>query len=146
MKLIQSKELKEYNRIYKALDELYHEIALKIGLSDSAFTILYMMCEIGDGCMQKDICNLSFISKQTINSSIRKLEEEGYLILKQGKGRDKHIFLTEIGQKLVEEKIIPVIKIENRAFEEMTPEECQVLLALNKKYLNCLREKAKEIL
>ena len=52
-----SNPLKEFNRIYKKTNEIYHDIALRLGLSDSAFDILYSISELGDGCLQKDICN-----------------------------------------------------------------------------------------
>ena len=45
-------ELKEFNMLYKEVDELYHRIALEIGLSDSAFFILYSIAEFGDVCLQ----------------------------------------------------------------------------------------------
>ena len=65
METISGYELKEFNRVYKEMDDLYHEIALKLGLSDSAFIILYALCEQGNGCLQKDICAQAFVSKQT---------------------------------------------------------------------------------
>ena len=64
----QQNDVNEFNRLYKEMDDLYHDIALKLGLSDSALTIFYAICELGDGCLQKDICSQSFCSKQTINS------------------------------------------------------------------------------
>ena len=42
--------VREFNRLDKELDDLYHEIALKIGIPDSAFTIFYIICCLGDGC------------------------------------------------------------------------------------------------
>ena len=74
-----SNPLKEFNRIYKKTNEIYHDIALRLGLSDSAFDILYSISELGDGCLQKDICNATCIPKQTIHSSIRQMEKSGYL-------------------------------------------------------------------
>ena len=32
-------ELREFNCLYKEVDEIYHEIALKMGISDSGFII-----------------------------------------------------------------------------------------------------------
>ncbi|MGI6070051.1 MAG: MarR family winged helix-turn-helix transcriptional regulator [Blautia sp.] len=142
MDLEQSQQLKEYSRLYRETDALYHEIAWKLGLSDSAFSILYSICELGDGCLQKDICELYSISKQTVNSAIRKLEKEGVLYLAAGKGKDKHILLTEGGRRLVQEKILPVIAMENSVFEEMTSEESRELLRLTRKYIVELREKS----
>ncbi len=133
-------KLKEYNRIYKEMDNLYHDIARKLKLSDSAFDILYSICELGDGCLQKDICSISFISKQTINSSIRNLEKEGYLHLKHGRGRTMHILLTDAGKELIRQKIFPVLEIENQTFDDMSESESAELLRLSRKYMSILRK------
>ena len=125
--------LKEYNRIYKETNRIYHDIALRLKLSDSAFDILYAICYLGNGCLQKDICSLSVTSKQTINSSIRKLELNGYITLKHGKGRQMHIFLTDAG-------------MENKVFDSMPEEESRELLRLSRKYIEMLEENAKVIL
>ena len=37
---IQGHESREFNRMYKEVDELYHEVALKSGLSDTSFLVL----------------------------------------------------------------------------------------------------------
>lgn len=141
MKIQQESALTEWNQFYKEMDELYHAVALQSGLSDSALDILYSLCILGDGCLQKEICRQAFISKQTVNSSIRKLEQQ-YLVLRPGKGRDMHIYLTEAGQALVQEKVIPIIQAENQAFGQMTAAEQGQLLRLSKTYLsnlqNCL--------
>lgn len=138
-------ERREFNQIYKEVDEIYHEIARKLALSDSAFDILYAICELGEGCLQRDICAVSYTSKQTINSSIRRLEQEGYLTLRPGKGRDMHLFLTEAGRKMTAEKIGPVMELERSAFQEMEKEQRRVLLALTRTYVDRLREQAKRI-
>ena len=102
--LYMSRQLIEFNHIYKEFNDVYREAATKVGLSLSGFDILYAICEMGDGCLQRDISQMCCIPKQTVNSSIRKLEQDRYLILEKGKGRDMHIHLTEKGQKLMEEK------------------------------------------
>ena len=140
----QTSELKEFNSLYKELDELYHRIALEIGLSDSAFFIMYSIAEFGNGCLQKDIAKHYFISRKTINSSIKNLEAQGYIELKKGKRRDMHIYLTQTGQKFVNEKIVPVFELENSVFEEFPKEECQQFIQLTKKYVTLCRKKIKE--
>ena len=99
-----SKYLKEYNHIYKEANEIYHEAARRLHLSDSAFEIFYTIFEMGDNCLQRDICKASCMPKQTVNSSIRKLQTDGYLTLSPGKGRSMHIHLTASGKKLIQEK------------------------------------------
>ncbi len=137
--------MREFNRIFKECNHIYHDIALKLELSDSGFNILYTLCEIGDGCLQKNICEATLLSKQTIHSSVRKLEKDGYLILKPGKGRDMQIFLTAKGSALVKEKIFPAIHAENQTFADMSEEEQKEFLRLNKKYADNLRKYAAQI-
>ncbi|MBC8611131.1 Uncharacterised protein [uncultured Ruminococcus sp.] len=138
--------VREFNRIDKELNDLYHDIALKIGISDSAFTVFYIICERGDGCLQRDICYEAFANKQTINSSIRKLEREGYLYLQQGRGRDKHIYLTELGKEFARRHILPVIQMENDAFCDLELEERQQCLRIFKKYVAGFKAKAQNFL
>ncbi|MCI8326326.1 MAG: winged helix-turn-helix transcriptional regulator [Lachnospiraceae bacterium] len=136
-------ELKEFNRIYKEFDDIYHDIASNLHLSDSIFTILYSIFCLGDGCLQRDICAISFISKQTVNSAVQKMIRADHLYLTPGKGKDKHLHLTASGKKLLQETIPPVIQIENHVFEQLTPEESAQLLHLTKKYVSLLRKESK---
>lgn len=137
--------MKEFNRIFKECNHIYHDIALKLGLSDSGFDILYTLCEIGDGCLQKDICDATMLSKQTIHSSVQKLARDGYLSLQPGKGRDLHIHLTSAGKALMEEKITPAIQTENLAFTDMSKDEQEEFLRLNRKYIDSLRRHAAQL-
>ena len=86
------------------------------------------------------------MSKQTINSSVRNLEKQGFIYLKQGIGREKNIFLTDMGRGFVEEKIRPVIEIENDAFLEMEPEERREFIRLSQKYVDGFARKEKRLL
>lgn len=140
MRYEQSPELKQFNRIYKEADDLYHDLALRLGLSDSALDILYTICLMGDGCLQRDVCSLCYTRKQTVNSAIRKLEREGILTLTKGRGRDMHIVLTALGRQLVEEKIRPVLEIEEQVFAQMSPQEREQLLALSQNYFQQLQK------
>ena len=40
MKFEQKQELREFNCLYKEIEKLYHDIAIKAGMSDSSFFIL----------------------------------------------------------------------------------------------------------
>lgn len=126
--------LSEFNHIWNRFNYIYHEAAVRLQISDSVFMILYSICELGDGCLQKEICYVSGLPKQTVNSSIRNLEKEGYLTLEKGKGRSMKICLTEKGTKMMEEKMFPVLEAENKAFLAMTEEECELLLNGFRKY------------
>lgn len=135
-----SSNLMEYNRMYKEFNGLYHEMAQKMGISNSIFDILYAICELGDGCRQKDICSATFIPKQTVNSAIRVLQKQDMLDLVPGKGREMNISLTENGKKQLEQIMYPIVEMENKAFSLLGEEEAKQLLVLQGKYMEVLRE------
>ena len=134
-----SEKLVIFNRIYKEYNEIYHEAAIRLGLSNSEFDTLYAICELGDGCKQTDICRTTFIPKQTVNSAIRALEKKEYLTLASGKGRSMHIYLTEQGLQLVRRTIFPMVEIENEAFPKLTEKEHKSILHFHTQYLSALR-------
>ncbi len=133
-----SSEFIEYNRLYREFNNIYHDIASKLNMSDSAFEILYSICDLGDGCLQKDICTVTFLPKQTVNSSIDRLIDKGFITLTRGKGRNMHIHLTPDGRKLIEDTIYPVMRIENDAFSVLDKDEIKQLLTLHNKYITAL--------
>lgn len=137
---IQSEELKENNRIYREVDGMYHELCVKMGLSDSAFLILYSIVEMEGNCSQREIADRCCISRKTINSSVKNLEKEGFVTLESGAGRDKQIVLTKRGEQFVQEKIFPIMEVEDNAFLEMEPDERRELLRLNAKYAEAFRK------
>lgn len=144
MSVLQGYAQRKFNCLYKELDDIYHKLALKAGLSDSAFLVLYAIVDMGDGCVQKEISECFSLSRQTINSSVKNLQEKGYISLTKGNGRDKHIHLTAKGQKYVEDKIIPIIKLENDVFDAMLPEDREKLLALSEKYICLFQQMANQ--
>lgn len=145
MKLKQEKALKEYNYLWREIEKLFHEIAWKAGVSDSAYAILATILELGEGCLQKDICDLNSISKQTIHSSIKKMEQDGLIRFGQEPGKDKRVYLTPEGQAFAREKILPSADAENQVFAEMSKEESQELIRLTEKYLRQFQAKIKQL-
>lgn len=135
-------KLEEWFQLYKEYDDIFHNLALKMKISDSAFVIFYGICSLGDGCLQKNICESYSISKQTVNSSIRRLAQEGYIRLENGSGRDMHLCLTPKGRQFIDAYILPVIRIETETFQELTPSERDELIRLTRKYVDLMKERA----
>ena len=131
---------REYTYLAGEINSLYHEAALKMGVSDSVMNILYVICEKGNKCCQSEISKLTGISRQTINSAIRKLEKDDIVYLEQGYGRNTIVCLTEKGKKFSSEKILPLFEIENKIWSEWTDEEQKQYLMLTKKYRDSLKK------
>lgn len=140
-----SQGMKRFNYLTSELDHTYHEIARELHLSDSAMTVLYTICNFGDHCLLSDICKLSGVSKQTINSAVRKLESEGMIYLEARQGRRKTVYLTEAGKRLVQRTVARLIEAENEAFDAWTEEEQSLYLKLTERFLITLRKKMKEL-
>ena len=136
----------QYTYLAGEINALYHEAAVKMGISDSIQNILYVICEKENRCLQSEISKLTGISRQTINSAIRKLEKEGIVSLEQGKGRNTIVCLTEKGEKYALEKICPLFEIENKIWNEWTADEQQEYLTLTQKYRDALKKYLKTML
>ena len=132
-------DIKELNSLYKEWFEIYHKISAKFGLSDSEFLIIYALVELKLN-RQKDIADYYYISKQTINSAVKKLVRTGIIELKQSKGRDMQIIFTQSGKSFAQEKIIPIVNIEKKAMIEMGQKESQELLRLTRKHLDIFKK------
>lgn len=46
-----SKIMRRYNHLLGETEAVYHEMSLKLGLSDSAMIILYTICDSGTSCL-----------------------------------------------------------------------------------------------
>jgi len=122
------------NCLSSDLNALYHQAALKLGISDSAMFVLYMLHYKGDGCPIYDICQESGISKQTINSTLRKLEADGILYLENDKGRTKRVCLTDKGKEYVAQTGARLFEAECRSFDDWTEDEIDMYLKFMEKY------------
>lgn len=140
-----AEEMKRFNYLTSEIDATYHEAALKLGLSDSALLILYTICNCGETCLLHDITRLSGISKQTVNSALRKLEDGGVVYLESFSGRKKKVCLTEKGKVLAENTVLRIITIENEIFGAWTEAERKSYVELTQRYLSSFKEKVKEL-
>lgn len=140
-----SKDLKHFNHLITEMDAAYHEISLKLGLSDSAMSILYTICNYGESCLLQDICRQSGLSKQTINSALRKLETENILYLEMAGAKSKRVTLTDAGKALAQRTALQVINTENEIFASWSREDVEKYLELTEDYLTALKEKAKQL-
>ena len=140
-----SKEMRRYNHLVGEIDGVYHEMSLRLGLSDSAMIVLYTLCDSGGPCPLRDICRRSGLSKQTVNSALRKLEAEGVVYLEPVSARSKRVCLTEAGLDLAGRTAGRIIRIENDIFASWPREDVEQYLELTERFLLDLRERAKKI-
>ena len=145
MKSYSSKDLKRCNHLLGEIEAVYHEMALKFSLSDSIMGILYTICDEGDSCLLQDISRRSGMSKQTVNSALRKLEAEKMIYLEAAGARSKSVCLTEKGKALAKRTAIPVIEAENEILASWPHEDVEKYLDLMERFLMAIREKSQNI-
>ena len=136
--------IERINVLLRETDDAYHDIALHFGISDSVMHILYAICSSGHSCQLSDITSTG-ISKQTVNSALRKLEAEGIVYLERTGGRKKAVCLTEKGELLADQTVRRVIVMENEIMDGWSEEDRLKYIELNQRYLTDLREKMKEL-
>ncbi|MDE7333478.1 MAG: MarR family transcriptional regulator [Lachnospiraceae bacterium] len=138
--------LMEYNDIFKENENIYRGLARRVGLSECAFWILYILRADNEAPVQSDICACLHLPKQTINSALKKMEAEGYLVLTRGSDlRSKRVSLTADGVRLCEKTVDRVIGVEQNALNGLPPEEQTLFLSLFRKYNNLLKNYMQEI-
>ncbi len=145
MTSVTSEGMKRFNHLVSETDAVYHEAALRMGLSDSVLQILYVLCDKGGCCPLGEICRLTGISKQTINSALRKLEGDGTVYLEGLGGRRKRACLTEKGWELAERTVVRLIEIENGILASWPKAQLEQYLELTEQYMVALREKVREL-
>lgn len=139
--------LSSFNQAHKRMNVLYHNYAKSVGLSDASFWLLYSLYEYGRPCTQKELCSAWFYAPQTINTALKALEKQGIitLALADGNRKNKQVWFTSKGEKLVAEKIAPLVQAEERSFEQLDEQEREMLLSITQKHIGILEEEINRI-
>ena len=126
MKNNSSKRMLEFNEVMKENNDLYSNLAKKFKMSD--------------------ICNMMCIPKQTVNSSLKKMEAEGYIeLLNINDKRSKQVSFTEKGLDLANNTVDIIISKENNALSKMDEKEQELLINLLRKFNDLLKDSFLEI-
>lgn len=145
MKKKASEKLHRINYLGAEMDALYHQASLRLGVSDSVMRALYTVYDNGGTCLLSDIYKQSGISKQTVNSAIRKLEGEEILYLEQENGRGKRVHLTEKGKDYVEGNVARLYAAECEVFASWTDKEIDSYICFMEKYNEMFRQQLEQM-
>ncbi len=97
---------------------------------------------------QSQLCGELFLSKQTVHSALKQLEQGGYLQLENvpNSRKNKQVRVTSQGEQLLTQVADPVFAMEERAFLRLSPQQRQALLELDEALLEALRRESSVIL
>lgn len=144
---ILKRQLETFNQNIKEITSIYHNAAIKLGISDGEFWVLYSLLVLGGEYSQQNICDMWSLPKQTVNSVISNLKKKGYVFLeKVPKTRNlKIIRLTQAGKTFGENTVMRIFEAEQRTFSKMLENERQIFISLIGKYIAFLGEEIKEL-
>lgn len=137
--------IKRYNHLLGELEGIYHDASLLLGMSDSVSKILYTICIGGGRCPLHEICRQCGLTKQTVHSAVRKLEQEGLVYLEAMDGKAKRVCLTEAGRVYAAGTAQEIIRMENEILDTWTPEEVEQYVTLTERFLDGMREQVKKL-
>ena len=141
-------QLQVLNRLYKESEHVYSRLASKLGMTDTAFWVLYAITHAEGPLTQNDLCNGFFFPVQTIHSAIGKLHGDGLLELQVIPGTKNRtaIILTETGKAFAAETIGKADEIEKNALLYFSAEERKLYLSLFKRHIEYLKSEEKRVL
>ena len=108
-------------------DALYSKWAARNGINYFVLLALWVLYGNEAGMTQKSISHHYGWPKQTTNSVIRSLKQEGYvaLIAEQADKREKRVILTEKGRCHAEKVLTPLFQLEDRVYGNIQKERLE---------------------
>lgn len=140
--------IQQIEQLLREQDSIYHNTAVRFGLSDTAMRVLYLVSETDEVLTQQDLCRQNFSAKQTIHTAINGLVKNGFveLIPIPGTRNHKKILLTASGQELADRTVNRLKEAEQRAYSKLSEEDLQTYLELASRLTSHLREETDRLI
>lgn len=121
---------------FQMMDRAYEEYAKSKGMTYLSLVVLEEIYEIGNGCTQKKISEETHYPKQTVNLVIKSFLENGYVELHEipTNRKNKEIRLTQQGQQLCNDIVVPLLEKEDQAIAGMGADQSRELMRLLEMY------------
>lgn len=131
----------------KEQDAIYHSVAVKFNLSDTAMWILYFVSDKTREYTQQDLCRMSYCAKQTVNTAINGLIKKGFVVLEAAEGsrKQKKIVLTDLGKEAARLTTDKLKAAEEETFRHFTDEELKSYLEMTERITAYFRAETEKI-
>lgn len=122
-------DVQKFWEVWGQANGLYSSWAASKNFNYYLLLVLYAL-EGQKAMTQKKICICTGLTKQTVNSVIRSLKEDGYVDLAPGMEdrREKQVTLTDKGIAYSDELITPLRELEYRIFQIMGSDRVQQMV------------------
>lgn len=139
-----SRNLEKLNELYNiilSLDSVYNKWARKHKISNNEVcTLGFLFDNLNKKITQKQICEEIGTPFTTLNTTIKRLEEKGYIKLdtNEENKKEKYIILTEQGEKYTRDIIEPLTVIEEKTADTIGAESLEKAIDCLVKYRDTL--------
>ena len=137
------KTLSAFRESTMELDSVYSTFSRACGLSEAEYWSLLFIYE--GFATQSQISGRLFLSRQTLNSAFKQLRKKGLIRLEpyEENQRAKQAFLTEAGKLFVEKSVMQMHRVEEQAWQQMSPEDQEALTALTRRFSGFIQQELK---
>lgn len=141
MRSVLTKEMVEFNRLYKETDNIYTRYAASQGISTTTLCVLYSLYISETPCTQTQLVEDWGIPMQTINSCLKSMEKSGTVRMEfaEGNRKSKCILLTCEGKEMAERIIAPLVEAENNAMDALEEGQRRLLMEVTRKHAHLLQ-------
>ena len=141
MHSVHTKEMAEFNRLYKETDNIYTRYAAAQGVSTTALCVLYSLYISETPCTQTQLVEDWGIPMQTVNSCLKAMKKSGTARLEfaEGNRKSKRILLTPEGKEMAERIVAPLVEAENHAMEALDAEQRRLLMEVTRNHAQLLQ-------
>lgn len=130
------------DRLYHETDRLYYGIARDCGLSECAYWLMYALEEAQGTSTLSSLAERWCYSKQTVSSAVKTLQTRGLVEMSfsEGSRKCKDVSLTDAGRAFSQERVVPAMEAEQRAFETLSTQERAEFLRLIVHYTRAIHD------
>ena len=120
---------RKFWEVWGRSDALYNRWAAAHGVNNYRLFVLYVL-DNHPGATQKAIADHAGLPKQTVNTVVRALRDEGYVTLSPASGdrREKNTSLTPAGQTYARALLEPLYALEDAVFARMGDTRVQEMM------------------
>lgn len=114
----------------------YDKYAKQHGMSMNMLLIVNALYYAKEGLTQREICDITHESKQTVNLNIKALLAENSVTVAEipTNKRMKVVMLTETGRQKYKKPITHITRSEDTAMSLLTSEEQEILIELSRRF------------
>lgn len=141
-----NKQLESLNQQFNEFFEIYRQAINRCGVLENEFWIWYSLIMFEGEQSQKEICKVWSLSKQTVNTLVAQMVRKGYAFLEvvPGTRNRKNIHLTATGQAYGKSIVLPMTEAEQRAFQQIPPDDRLTFLRILRQYITFLKDEFRE--